>query len=319
IFLTIAIGTIFAGITIFSNSIRNVNLVNNFVDGRFDDIESAELLPETLQLNLAEISNLRITSRNISIIVTPHSNPHVLITYEQNSEGQNEQPRYRLTGTTLEIAQPNPPATQGNWFNLIDNSSQNGVITVFFPENTDNIFDLLDILSVSGNIDITGNSGNFLANTLEISGTSANITALNFDANAANFRSISGRISADFISLGGDLEVRTTSGGVQIGNIIASNTNLSSISGTLTADTIATGELHINSTSGGVQVNLAELDSFYARAISGALNVQNSSVASDITMRTTSGNITVNNVNYNGDYIDANSISGTIRIDGVVN
>ncbi|MCL1987717.1 MAG: DUF4097 domain-containing protein [Firmicutes bacterium] len=304
-----------------------VTIANNFVISRFDHFGGLRnFLPTSAGQHRTNVdpvpipadgirASLPITLTadlvNARIVIEPHNANDIFITYDSPRRGQFVPPRYSLNGTTLDITQESPN------FNFGASSNSGGVITIFVPQDTNNVFDLLQLSTISGGISIDGNTGVYLADNLLVSSTSGEITANNFSVmDNLDFSVISGRIRASNLSAHRDFTARSTSGRVNVEYIVAETVTASSTSGATSASYVTADQITVRSTSGRVRMDNLQTDNLVAGSTSSGVQLQDSQITGEITLSAVSGRITLNNVDANPNLMNLSTVSGRITVDG---
>lgn len=188
------------------------------------------------------------------------------------------------------------------------NFSNERLITISLPKN---IFEVFNIVNMSGDIDISG----FNLKTLKIDDKSGRVSAVNISAATIDINCTSGKITLQNI-LSDKMDLHCTSGNTNVTSTkITGNLNAQSLSGKVYIyDTIIGGTLTASCTSGRVEVESAE--------IAGEVNLRNTSgktyitnvKCSKLTAKSTSGGVRLSKLDAEDINIECNSgsVTGTI-------
>ncbi|MCL1999770.1 MAG: DUF4097 domain-containing protein [Turicibacter sp.] len=255
---------------------------------------------------------IRVTQSNLNLSVDvvssrveieTHSQPYTLVVYVPHRSNQSELPTYSLDGSHLEIIQ-RPPSNS----RLVNRT---GVLTIFIPQDTDDVFDFLNIGTVSGRVSLAGSRNFNLAGIVQISSTSGRISTQDFSTDNIFLNTVSGGVSLNNI-LAGEINAGSTSGSVTADYINADSIDLRNTSGSVRASNIIAPTVNASSTSGSVRLQNLETDSLVAISTSGRITLEDSTITGPLTAASTSGSINLNNVNANQNSTSLTTTTGRI-------
>ncbi|MCL2016431.1 MAG: DUF4097 domain-containing protein [Defluviitaleaceae bacterium] len=329
------------------------SVMNNFVNSRFNHRENFLAInnesnepatspaePTDNIITVANTSHAQIPAAGIRvaspltltadvagtrIVIETHNAQYIHITYEPPTHGDFVHPTYMLNGENLEILQSAHPNSQSNpvfnWNNVIivngpNHISTSGVITIFIPQNTNNVFDHLQLSNTSGGVNISGSRNFYIADNLQISIRSGGITAQDFNVANLNFSATSGGVRVNNVFADFEFVASTTSGGVTVNDIAAENINLQSTSGGVNVNQVTSPQITARSTSGGVRLDNLQTDTLVGSSTSGGVRLQNSAITGATTLTSTSGGVNISNTTAPQSLMNLSTISGRITVNG---
>ncbi|MCL2236141.1 MAG: DUF4097 domain-containing protein [Defluviitaleaceae bacterium] len=308
-----AIALIFLGLgLVIGISGFNISFNIPFVGGTGTARQATDRDLTSLTIPASTINNIDVRIGIDNLVVNTHNGRDVRVVYNAPRNGNYIRPLYNFNERTgdLEIF------TETNIVIGISNI-RSGELRIYLPETRVRLLDNLSLRTSTGRINVNMMSTGFqVATNANISSTTGNIEVTRLNVVNAEVRATTGRINLNSMETDNNLTIASTTGNINGDNLEAGNNlSVSASTGRINLNhVVASGNAEIRSTTGNITLDSRSQQSFGDVSISattGRINADNFR-ARHINIRSTTGNININDVAANGDFT-ASASTGRIE------